>query len=300
MIADDYLLYDDYWDIPEYFFDWEEEEKTHPPEHEREMNANKGNPPSDHKVASAAKRQEKRKSVDAKLKAPQIYQGKQVLKETCDSARQTHSLKNKVPPNTLSIRKKNTDHTNPTSTAPKQVRSSQRLRQKSSKDTDVAGEIAPGSQAKEVKKSYPTRQRAAVMSDTSSGTKEDENGKARCRGDKAADFSRGGREEYAVKCSHAHALNPLNFLGEIAPGSQVKGVKKSYPTRQRAAFMSNTSSGSKEDENGKASCGDDIAADCSGGGEGWICCEVPPCTYILYPLNFLGGVGPMGEGAPGG
>ena len=164
LIADDYLLYDDYWDIPKYFFNWEKE-KTHSPEHEQEKNANKGNPLSDHKVASAAKRQEKRKSVDAKLKAPQINQGKQVLEETCDSARQTHSLKNKVPPNTLSTRKKNTDHTNPTSTAPKQVRSSQRLRQKSSKGTegtDVAGEIAPGSQAK---KSYPTRQRAAVMSD---------------------------------------------------------------------------------------------------------------------------------------
>ena len=46
------------------------------------------------------------------------------------------------------------------------------------------------------------------------------------------------------------------FLGETAPGSQAKGVKKSYPTRQRAAVMSNSSSGSKEDENGKARCRD--------------------------------------------
>ena len=42
------------------------------------------------------------------------------------------------------------------------------------------------------------------------------------------------------------------FLGEIAPGSQAKDVKKFYPTRQRAAIMSDISSGSKEDENGKA------------------------------------------------
>ena len=247
-IADDYLLYDDYWDIPEYFFDWEEE-KIHPPEREQEMNANKGNPLSDHKVASTAKRQEKRKSLDVRLKAPETCRGKQVLRETYDSARQTRSQKNQVPPSTLSMRKKNTDHTNPTSTAPKQVRSSQRLRQKSSKDTDVAGEIAPGSQAKGVKKSYPTHQRAAVKSDTSSSSKEDENGKARCRDDKAAYIS-GGGGGYAMKCSHAHTLNALNFLGEIAPGSQAKGVKKSYPICQRAAFTSNTSSGSKEDENG--------------------------------------------------
>ena len=247
MIADDYLLYDDYWDIPEYFFDWEEEEKTHPPESEPEMNANEGNPLSDHKVASAAKRQEKRKSVDKRLKAPETCRGKQVLKETYDSARQTRSLKNQVSPSTLSMRKKNTDHTNPTSTAPKQVRSSQRLRKKSSKDTDVAGEIAPGSQAKGVKKSYPTRQRAAVKSDTctSSGSKEDENGKARCRDDKAACIRGGGGGRDAMKCSRAHTLSPLHFLGEISPGSQAKGVKKS------AAFTSDTSSGSK-DENGMA------------------------------------------------
>ena len=122
MIADDYLLYDDYWDIPEYFFDWEEEEKTHPSEHEGEMNASKGNPLSDGKVASDAKRQEKGKSADAKLKAPQKCRGKQVMKEACDSARQARSLKDDVPPNTLSMRKKNADHTNPTTT-PKQVHS---------------------------------------------------------------------------------------------------------------------------------------------------------------------------------
>ena len=38
------------------------------------------------------------------------------------------------------------------------------------------------------------------------------------------------------------------FLGVIAPDSQAKDVKKSYPTRQRAAVMFDTSSGSKEDE----------------------------------------------------
>ena len=290
MIADDYLLYDDYWDIPEYFFDWEEEEETHPPEREQEMNANKGTPLSDHKVASAAKRQEKRKSVDVRLKAPKTCRGKQVLKETYDSAQQTRSQKKQVPPSTLSMRKKNTDHTNPTSTAPKQVRSSQRLRQKSSKDTDVAGEIAPGSQAKDVKKSYPTRQRAAVMSETSSGSKEDENGKARCRDDKAACISGGGRGGYAMKCSHVHTLNPLHFLGEIAPGSQAKGVKKSYPIRQRAAFTSNTSSGSKEDENGKASCGDD---NCSGVGRGGYAVKCPhahtSCKFSIF-------WGELGEG----
>ena len=69
-----------------------------------------------------------------------------------------------------------------------------------------------------------------------------------------------------MKCSLAHTLNALHFLGEIAPGSQAKGVKKSYPTRQRAAVMSDTSSGSKEDENGKARCRDDKAACISGGG----------------------------------
>ena len=39
----------------------------------------------DHKVASAAKRQEERKSVDIRLKkAPETCRGKQVLKETND------------------------------------------------------------------------------------------------------------------------------------------------------------------------------------------------------------------------
>ena len=151
------------------------------------------------------------------------------------------------------------------------------------------GEIGPGSQAKGVKKSYPTRQRAAVMSDTSSGSKEDENGKARCRDDKAACISgRGG--EYAMKCSHTHTLNALHFLGEIAPGSQAKGVKKSYPIRQRAAFTSNTSSGSKEDENGKASCGDD---NCSGVGRGGYAVKCPhahtSCKFSIF-------VGELGEG----
>ena len=241
--ADDYLLYDDYWDIPEYFFDWEEEGKTHPPEHEREkeiVNANKGNPLPDHEVekqSGAAKRQEKRKSVDAKLKAPQTCQGKQELKETCDSTRQIHPLKNKVPPNTLS-RKKNTGHANPTSTTPKQIRSSQRLRQKSSEDTAVANVIAPGSQVKDVKKSYPTRQRATVMSDTSSGSKEDENGKARRRNDKAADCSGGGRGGYAVKCSpgrpmHAneYTVHPLDIFRCDCPW---------FPSKRSEEIVSNS------------------------------------------------------------
>ena len=130
----------------------------------------------------------------------------------------------------------------------------------------ILGEVAPGSRAKDAKKSYPTCQRAAVMSDTSSGSEEDETGKAKCRDEKAADFSGGGRGEYAVKCPHAHILNPFNFLGETAPGSRAKDVQKSYPTRQRATAMSNTSSGSKEDGNGKARCRDETAADFSGGG----------------------------------
>jgi hypothetical protein len=101
--------------------------RTHPPEHEREkeiVNASKGNPHKVEKQSSAAKKQEKGKSVDAKLKAPQTSQGKQVSKEACVSARRTRSLKNKVPPKTLSTRKKNIGHTNPSSTTPRQVRSS--------------------------------------------------------------------------------------------------------------------------------------------------------------------------------
>ena len=94
------------------------------------------------------------------------------------------------------------------------------------------------------------------MSDISSGSKEDENGKARCRDDKAACISGGGG--YAMKFSHAHTctLNPLHFLGEISPGSQAKGVKKSYPTCQKAAVMSDLSSDSKGDKNSKARCRD--------------------------------------------
>jgi hypothetical protein len=158
------------------------------------VNASKGNPHKVEKQSSAAKKQEKGKSVDAKLKAPQTSQGKQVSKEACVSARRTRSLKNKVPPKTLSTRKKNIGHANPTSTTrttPRQVRSSQRLRQKSDEDTAVARVIAPGPKAKGVKKSYPTCQRAAVMSDTSSSS-EDENGKARCRNDEVVYLLGGG------------------------------------------------------------------------------------------------------------
>ena len=57
--------------------------------------------------------------------------------------------------------------------------------------------------------------------------------------------------------THAHIVllhcTFSQFLGEIAPGSQAKDVKKFYPTRQRAAIMSDISSGSKKDENGKRS-----------------------------------------------
>ena len=85
----------------------------------------------------------------------------------------------------------------------------------------------------------------------------------------------------AMKCSHAHTLNPLRFLGEISPGSQANGVKKS------AAFMSNTSSGSKEDENGTciASCGDDND-NCSGVGRGGYALKCPhahtSCTFSIF------------------
>lgn len=34
--TDDYFFDDDYWDIPEYLFDWEEEEKAQTPKHVRE------------------------------------------------------------------------------------------------------------------------------------------------------------------------------------------------------------------------------------------------------------------------
>ena len=69
-----------------------------------------------------------------------------------------------------------------------------------------------------------------------------------------------------MKCPHARTLNPFNYLGDVTPGSRAKDVKKSYPTRQRAAAMSNMSPDSKEDENGKARCIDETAADFSAGG----------------------------------
>ena len=72
------------------------------------------------------------------------------------------------------------------------------------------------------------------MSDTSFDSKENENGKARCGDDKAACIS-GGVGGFAMKCFHAHTLNPL-YLGEIAPGSQAKGVKKSYPNSSKSSF----------------------------------------------------------------
>ena len=84
------------------------------------------------------------------------------------------------------------------------------------------------------------------------------------------------------------------ILGEVAPGSRAKDVKKSYLTRQRAAAMSNTSSGSKENGKGKARCRNGFP-DCSEGmGEacwwrgvgGCICCEVAYIYIYLYVLSF--------------
>ena len=193
-IADDYLFDDDYWDIPEHLFDSEEEEKAQTPKHAREkeiLDAKKGHPQSDHeleKQSSTAKRQEnqqsKSKSMGTNLKATRTSQRKQDLKVTCDSTRQTRSstkYENKVLPDALNkkiAKKGNTVHANTSSTTPRQTHSSQRSRQESNEHALAAVVIGPGSKKKEPKKSYSMRQRAAVIPETSAGSKKDETGNA--------------------------------------------------------------------------------------------------------------------------
>ena len=150
-----------------------------------------GHPQSDHKLekqSSAAKRQEnqqsKSKSMGTNLKATRTSQRKQELKVTRESTRQTHPStknENKVPPDALnkkSATKEDTVHANPSSSTQRQTHSSQRSRHESNEHAAAAVVIAPDSnlsQKKEVKEPYSMRQRAAVIPETSAGSKKDEN-----------------------------------------------------------------------------------------------------------------------------